>query len=333
MVGALMRRVVRSTLKLLFGLTLVVLLAWRFDLRAVGAALTQFRWPWLLGAIALTGLSWLVAALRWKLLANRVAIVRLFKLTLIGQFYAIVLPGQLAGELMKAWRLAKGHAHAERLATTILLDRVIGTASLLIVACGGIVLSHRRLPPGLVPLFAALILAAIAIVFALNLSPIHNLALRSVACLERSGLRGMVLSLHRAIDAWRELGRSHMRLGASLALGIIFQLLGVTVFALLARNLGIDLPFADWAWIFGLVSLAVLVPLSIGGIGLREGALVGSLGLLGIAGDRALALSFGIFAVALTGAMMGALYEIRHWMAHHSVPVASVKLKPTHFEK
>jgi hypothetical protein len=106
-------------------------------------------------------------------------------------------------------------------------------------------------------------------------------------------------------------------------------MLGAAVLALLARNLGIDLPLADWAWIFGLVSLAVLVPLSIGGIGLREGALVGSLALLGVAGGKALALSFGVFAIALAGAMTGALCEIRHRMTYRAKSGAPVKRDST----
>jgi uncharacterized protein (TIRG00374 family) len=333
MADALMRTAAQSALKVLCGLSLVALFAWRFDLHAIGAALVLFRWPWLLGALAFMGLSWLVAALRWKLFANRIDILRLLELTLIGQFYAIVLPGQLASELMKAWRLARGHADAERLAATVLLDRVVGTISLLIVACGGIVLSPRRLPPGLSASFIGLIVAAIATVFALNLSPIHDMALRFIARMEHSRLRSFVRPLHRAIDAWREFGRSYARLGASLVLGIVFQLLGVAAFAVLASNLGIHLLVTDWAWIFGLVSLAVLVPVSVGGIGLREGALVGSLGLLGIPGEKALALSFGIFAVTLAGAMIGAFWEIPHWRSRHSASAMSAKLESTHLKQ
>ena len=79
--------------------------------------------------------------------------------------------------------------------------------------------------------------------------------------------------------------------------------------AILGTNLGIALPLVDWAWIVGVMSLAVLLPLTIGGIGLREGALIGCLGFAGVPSESAIALSFGIFAVTLSGALAGGAVE------------------------
>lgn len=300
----------RTLLKALFGLMLVAALLWRFDLHAVVAALAHFRWSWLLVAFLLMWMSWPLAAARWKLFANQFSYMRLLELTLISQFYAIVLPGQLAGEVVKAWRLAKGHIDAERLATTVLIDRIIGTLSLVLVASVGLLLSRHHLPIGLAALFAAMGLLLAICVLALNLGPIHVIALRSATALQRTRLTRFASSLLRVIDAWRDFGKSPPRLLASLLLGIVYQLLGVAVFHILGSNLGINLPLADWAWILGAVSLAILIPISIGGIGLREGALVGCLGFLGVAGDEAIALSFGIFAITLSGVLAGGIVEL-----------------------
>lgn len=300
----------RTLLKALFGLLLVVLIVWRLDLRDLGLAIERYRWPWLLGALALTAASWPVAAWRWKLFARRFPFGRLLGLTLIGLFYSVVLPGQLAGELVKAWRLAKGQTDAERLAATVLIDRVIGLVSLLVVALAGVVASARHLPAGLLPLFVVLIVVCVCGIFALNVAAFRNFARRIAGWLESTRLRRLGHSLQRAIDAWREFGRSPALLAVNLVLGVAFQLLAVALFALLADNLAIHLPVADWAWIFGVVSLAVLIPVSVGGIGLREGALVGCLGFFGIPPEDALALSVGIFAVTLSGAAVGGVLEL-----------------------
>lgn len=66
---------------------------------------------------------------------------------------------------------------------------------------------------------------------------------------------------------------------------------------MIAAEVGIELKMADWLWIFAVVSLAVLLPLSIGGIGIREGAFVGGLGYLNFSGKLALALSLAIFTL------------------------------------
>ncbi|MBN1760258.1 MAG: flippase-like domain-containing protein, partial [Chitinispirillaceae bacterium] len=72
-----------------------------------------------------------------------------------------------------------------------------------------------------------------------------------------------------------------------------------------ATDLDIVIAFTDWCWIYGLMSIAVLLPLSIGGIGIRDGSLIGLLSYMGISADRSLALSlllfFFMFIVAVAG--------------------------------
>jgi glycosyltransferase 2 family protein len=58
------------------------------------------------------------------------------------------------------------------------------------------------------------------------------------------------------------------------------------------------------------VSLLVLLPITVAGLGLREGGYVGLLGLFGVGAADALSLSFVLFAYALCGAFVGFLVEM-----------------------
>jgi hypothetical protein len=92
--------------------------------------------------------------------------------------------------------------------------------------------------------------------------------------------------------------------------GVLFQLLGVGVYLLLANNLGIEIATAHWMWMAGVAAIAVLLPLSVGGIGLREGTLVAMLAQFGIPGESSLALSLGIFAMVLLVASVGWIADV-----------------------
>jgi len=300
----------RSLCKLLVGLALIGALLWRLDVYVVIAALDKYRWSYLLAASLLFLTSFPISALRWKLFAPRFALRALLELTLIGQFYAVVLPGQLAGELVKAYRLAKGKADAERLAVSVFVDRVLGMVALLLVAGAGIVFSPHRLPAVLSYLVAALMLLLLAGLFAFRIRALYALVIPFTRRLHRTRLQRLASGLERAFDAWRDFSHSPARLLASISLGVVFQCLNVAIHAVLAANLGIALPLADWAWVVAVESLAVLLPISIGGLGLREGALIGCLVHLGVTGEAALALSLGIFAIMLFGALLGALVEL-----------------------
>jgi uncharacterized membrane protein YbhN (UPF0104 family) len=96
---------------------------------------------------------------------------------------------------------------------------------------------------------------------------------------------------------------------ASIGLGMLFHVLAITVIRLLAPTFGIEIAFVEWLWIFAIVSLAVLLPLSVGGLGVREGAFVAVLGLLKVPSSSALALSLTIFASQLATALVGGLLE------------------------
>ena len=96
---------------------------------------------------------------------------------------------------------------------------------------------------------------------------------------------------------------------ASVLLGIVYQLLCITVILIVAPAFGIDVPLVEWLWIFALVATAALLPLSIAGLGIREGAFVAVLGLLQVPSASALALSLTIFATQLATALLGGLIE------------------------
>src|SRR3990172_10202001 len=49
-----------------------------------------------------------IAAVKWRSFLPEALFGRLFRFTLIGQFYSLVLPGQLLGEVAKAYSFARG---------------------------------------------------------------------------------------------------------------------------------------------------------------------------------------------------------------------------------
>lgn len=71
----------------------------------------------------------------------------------------------------------------------------------------------------------------------------------------------------------------------------------------------ININFADWCWVFGVISLVVFLPITIGGIGLREGSFVILLGQLSVSSEKALALSLSIFGLQIIGGLTGGIID------------------------
>jgi hypothetical protein len=82
----------------------------------------------------------------------------------------------------------------------------------------------------------------------------------------------------------------------------------------ISRSVGLSIGPVDWSWVFALASLILLAPFSVGGIGLREGALVGLLGAIAIGRADALACSLILTSITALGALIGGIIELqRAW--------------------
>lgn len=301
-----------AALKLSIGLLLLALVLWRLDMHAILGAVGSYRPQMLLAAMCIFLVSFLLAVLRWRLFVPQFDYAALLRLSFIGHFYTMVLPGQIAGEAVKAYRIARGQSDKAQLVASVFIDRVVGTLALLCTGAVGLLSSSRDISPALSISFATLIALVCVALVGVRLPGALGASRRVTERFARGDSRWarLMATMARFIDVWHNYAMQPRRLAASFALGLAIQLLGVCLHMILARDLDIDIPLIDWLWITAIVGVAVLLPISIAGIGLREGALVGTLGFLGVPGERAVALSFGVFAIVAFGALIGWLVEI-----------------------
>lgn len=298
--------------KVVVGASLIALLMARMDGETVLSAFRRYDVATLSMAAALTFFSVAVSSLRWKVLIPEVPFGRLLRYSFIGQFYSVVLPGQVAGEAVKAWKISRGALDPERLVASVLLDRVVGLIGLLLVATVGIAMSKDANSGRFLLPMAALAMTLVAGLFSLAVPAIYDLASRTISHVgaRMPRLRRFTGRSLLFLAAWRAYSRAPRQLGLSLVFGVVFQLIGVGIYLLLARNVGIDIAVAPWMWIAAVTAIAVLLPLSIGGIGLREGALVVMLAQFGVPGESALALSLGILGIMLLVAFVGWIADV-----------------------
>ena len=105
-------------------------------------------------------------------------------------------------------------------------------------------------------------------------------------------------------------GRLHLAL---LSLGA--HVLGIAVYFLLARGMGLPVPFLALGWMRSIAVLLAILPFSVSGLGLREGAMVALLGERGVAADAALAYALLVFGITvLSVGLVGGLVEALRWL-------------------
>lgn len=311
----------RPGLKALVSALLVALLLWRVDVAEVGRVLAVAS-P---GLMALAGLLFFLMhvlnALKLRVLLPELRAGRLLAYTLVAQLYALVLPGQLAGEAVKAYRLSRDEGRGQgqgqgeigggRIVSAVAFDKVTGIVGLLLLTGGGLAVQSARFGDGLLVGVGLVLAGLVAATVLLAWAPARALLLALLGW--RAGPRReawLLGPLRRFLEAWRDQTRRPGRALLSVAGGIAVQVAAVAGSQALGLAVGIDQPFSVWGAVIGLMSVIVLMPVTVAGIGLREASLVGLLDLVGVPHAQSLALGFGILAFQVMVALLGAVIDL-----------------------
>lgn len=293
-------------IKLVTSCVLLGLLLWRIPLGAVGSRMRAFDPVTLLEVLGISLGCWVIAAARLWCLLPEYRYRDLLHVTFIARFYATVLPGQIAGDVVKAYRLGRqseqiGHAEA-----ATVLDRVLGLFALFVLSAITM-LRASQLPLALRLFFmmGALALLACGVVAGSRLFR-HGIVERFLAHRE-----GRIATFVREFGiALHEYLRKPIALIAALLIAVSFHIGCILMQVLLGGALGIKLQWPDWTVVYAGVSLLMLLPISVAGLGLREGGYVGLLALFGYKASAALSLSFAIFGASLIAALVGGGLEL-----------------------
>jgi glycosyltransferase 2 family protein len=216
-----------------------------------------------------------------------------------GLFGTLFLPSIIGGDLI---RLAVGLRRSPRPAAVLagnVVDRFLD-----VTAQGGLVLLGLILLPGSVPPHLAatarevlLVAAAALILFLLLALLLHRPLLggRSVRSRRR---------LARLRHALRSVSQRYPVLAYGWLLATFIQLTFLVLTARLAVYCGLALPLRDWLFAWPLAKLAAVLPLTQGGLGVREAALVGLLAPFGAPAHLVLAAGLVWEGVIIAGGLL-----------------------------
>lgn len=265
-------------------------------------------------AFALFGSSFVVGTVRFSLLLRAAGIeigfAVLFRALIVAGFFNLVLPGAILGDVYRVWDVRREAGEGAGALGVLVVERLLGFAAL--GAVGLLAAPWIPLEGDSASLAAALLLlcSGIAIGNGLALHPRGQaILLAMVAGLERAFPRFARHGADRArrvLDATRRISQQGGTLRLAFLLSLVNQGLPVVAVYVLAQSLGGEPVAAFWfAVIVPFVTLMSLVPISLGGTGVREGLYVVLFGAVGMSAAAALALSLTLLATALVWAAIG----------------------------
>lgn len=267
------------------------------------ALLIDADWRWWGAGMVTAVLVQAVAGVRWAALARplgfdfprRLFVWRFFE----GMFFNLCLPSSIGGDVIKAYRVGDTTSRRLLAGCSVLADRLTGLSALAVL--GGAALAARKYDLSL-PVTLAVAAGLLAVALAAFLLGVSFLDRIVTLLPEGSPGRGFLSQL-------LPYQQRPSLIAKAVAWSFLVQAGGAVSVALSARAIGVEQPLSLWFSVVPLVALAMVLPISIGGFGVRENAMTFLLSEQGVPSDRAVgvALLWGLSTIII-GLIGGVLF-------------------------
>lgn len=302
---SLLLKVVVSGLLLYFTLSAV-------NMAAVVGRLNQIDVRWIALGLLLLLFQVVVLALRWQQIVvhcgAKLPLAEAVRFSMIAAFFNQTLPSSVGGDAVRIWLVGK-QANWRVAGYSVFLDRVVGVVALaaLVVVCLPWSLELVRNPIGR----AALLLIGWGCIAA-------GLIFVGMAWRRLHVLQHWSVTRHLAAAATVALAivRSPRTLGTIFGLSVFIHLLTALAAWCAARAVGADLSIFYSLFLVPPVLLITVLPISIAGWGLREGAMVAAFAYAGLPQSDGLIVSLlfgaGFLVIGIAGGLVWILTTERH---------------------
>ena len=279
-------------------LALMALTLRNVDWQQLRLLLGTVDWRWWGASLGLGLGVQCLAAIRWAALARPVGfqepLTVFIRLFFEGQFFSLCLPTSIGGDVVKAYRMAttRGRVLA---GCTILVDRLAGLSALGVIAVTALIRNQSSLPLLPTLLVGNLLLAAVLLPATLIISRLDRIAQFLPS---HPGVQGIVAGL---LPYQRRPGL----IASAITWSLLVQMGTALMVDAVGRSIGTDLPVSVWLAAVPLVALAMVLPISIGGVGIREGGLAVLLSPHGVSKEKAVAIGLLWFLVSIACGLVG----------------------------
>lgn len=294
----------------------IVLLVWvlrHVRWTELSQKLATAKLEWIVAAFAVNSVANVLGAWRWRLLlgsvGRRAPLGYLFGSYLVGLFFNNFLPSNVGGDVVRAASARKkaGGSYTENL-TVVLVERMIGLLATLFLGGLAALLGHAAWlgDKAAWALAGGFALSALGLFLALD-AKVRHAVTRFLPRVPGAFVRR---TIGKMLDAFELFSRAPAALAGNFVLSLGFQVLLVVHFWLIQFAFGESAPFLTFLVAVPLVFTAMMLPVGINGLGVREWAFVALLTRAGFDPASALALSLASYGIAVAQGLWGGVVHL-----------------------
>ena len=312
---------VKRAVRLAISAGLLAILLMGMDWDAVQMRLSHLRPSMTLLFVIALGLQFTLSSWKWQwalriheLYFPYAFLTRIF---LIGFFLNNFLPTSIGGDAYRVYRTLPPDPPRSRAVSAVVLERVVGLCSLLLLGIAGAIALYPAVPLARWYLVVMLLAGALLVLLVVSFAKFWPQLSRNAVQTPSRWLRPVIENLRsiaRARDEWIPL----------LSLSLLFQAQAFLIIYGLFAALGEHVSLTQAALIAAAAGLATIIPLSINGLGVVEASTAGAAVAVGATYEAGLLVALLIRILVIPFTLAAALlYAFEPASAHDMSQVAA----------
>jgi hypothetical protein len=309
---AILKKIPAFFLRVVISIALLSFLFKQVDINTLGRIIKGADKPLLFVAFLVTIFIYILCFLRWEMLL-RAAGINVLKSKLIpsfsgGVFFNSLMPSTIGGDLVRGADLSFHTGKPGAVVATVILDRLSGYAGLVSVTLLSLFLGKEMLwDRSIASSIFILTFILVFILFLLFNNYFYSRIKRFLQAPNAGKIRLFLENIHNEMHGLRY----HKKILLwSFFVSFVIQGLSPLVFSIIALALGIKMQLIYFFIFLPIIGAIILLPVSIGGLGLRDTATVFFFAKVGLGKDLSFAMSLSYFFIITVIAGIGGIIYV-----------------------
>jgi len=253
-----------------------------------------------------------ISTFRWSVILKKDVDISYFKLLsiyFVGMFFNNFLPTMVGGDLVKGYYLYKYSNKGDVALASIFMDRYSGFAALMCITALALIPGYALIKGTALPGFFVLLIGGFAAMsLVIWVGPLHSWAMRLMDKIHFYGINKKIDTFYRVLMGYK----SHADILAKIfACSVVVQGGVIIGYYVLGSGLGMDIPLGYYFLFIPLTTVISMLPISLSGLGIREGAFIFLFTMVGATKEQAITLSLLWFATCAFVSIIGGVEYVR----------------------
>lgn len=315
-----LKNTAKFILRIIISVCLLVFLFSKIDLHSIKTTFKNFNPVIYIFAVIILLVHQVLWAYAWKITLEeknaKFKFSAIYRAVLTSYFFGTFLPSSLGPDIILTFNIGRSLSEKQHAPSSLLFIRIVNSAGILLVSGIALMLLPQTLVIRHILILTWLLFLAVWIVYWIALHPFVRKIFEKIL----SKYPRYFHIIYKIFHSFSTFGMDKKALiriwTASLGMAFLKVLIDYTI----AYSLGIRIPYIWFLALIPSVSFISLLPVSIAGLGVREGAYVGLFAMLGVSSAYSISISLTVFTLNILLCVIGGIL----YLVHGTI----IKLKP-----